>query len=74
MKKMTIDRFDGIYAICEDKDRNFFEIELGELPQGAKAGEKRRAVKSACRKSRRSSSAFKAACTQKKRGFAKWDV
>ena len=39
MKKMTIDRFDGIYAICEDKDRNFFAIELGELPQGAKAGD-----------------------------------
>ncbi len=39
MRKMTIDRFDGIYAICEDKDKNFFAIELGELPQGAKAGD-----------------------------------
>lgn len=39
MKKMTIDRFDGVYAICEDKDKNFFAIELGELPQGAKAGD-----------------------------------
>lgn len=39
MKKMTIDRFDGIYAICEDKDKNFFAIEFAELPQGAKAGD-----------------------------------
>lgn len=39
MKKMTIDRFDGVYAICEDKDKNFFAIELGEMPQGAKAGD-----------------------------------
>lgn len=39
MKRMTIDRFDGIYAICEDKDKAFFAIELGELPKGAKAGD-----------------------------------
>ena len=37
MKQITIDRFDGIYAICEDKD--FFAIETSELPQGAKAGD-----------------------------------
>ena len=23
MKQITIDRFDGIYAICEDKDKAF---------------------------------------------------
>lgn len=39
MKKIIIDRFDGVYAICEDKDKNFFGIEIGELPQGAKAGD-----------------------------------
>lgn len=39
MKKIVIDRFDGIYAICADKDKNFFAIELGELPQGTKAGD-----------------------------------
>ena len=32
-------RFDGIYAICEDKDKAFFAIETSELPQGAKAGD-----------------------------------
>ena len=37
MKQITIDRFDGIYAICEDKA--FFAIETSELPQGAKAGD-----------------------------------
>ena len=39
MKKIVIDRFDGIYAICADKDKNFFPIELVELPQGTKAGD-----------------------------------
>lgn len=39
MKKMTIDRFDGIYAICEDQDKAFFAIEINELPKGAKAGD-----------------------------------
>lgn len=39
MKRITIDRFDGIYAICEDKDKAFFAIELSELPKGAKSGD-----------------------------------
>ncbi|MCI5651318.1 MAG: DUF3006 domain-containing protein [Ruminococcus bromii] len=39
MKRITIDRFDGIYAICEDKDKVFFAIELSELPKGAKSGD-----------------------------------
>ena len=39
MKKLIIDRFDGMYAICEDKDKAFFAIEQTELPAGAKAGD-----------------------------------
>lgn len=39
MKRITIDRFEGIYAICEDKDKAFFAIELSELPKGAKSGD-----------------------------------
>ena len=39
MKKMIIDRFDGVYAICEDKDKAFFAIEQTELPAGAKTGD-----------------------------------
>ncbi len=39
MKKMIIDRFDGVYAICEDKDKAFFAIDQTELPSGAKVGD-----------------------------------
>ena len=39
MKKMIIDRFDGTYAICEDKDKAFFAIDQTELPAGAKTGD-----------------------------------
>ncbi|MBP3703959.1 MAG: DUF3006 domain-containing protein [Clostridia bacterium] len=39
MKKMIIDRFDGVYAICEDKDKAFFAIDQSELPEGAKTGD-----------------------------------
>ena len=39
MKKMIIDRFEGIYAICEDRDKAFFAIEQSELPAGVKVGD-----------------------------------
>ena len=39
MKQLIIDRFDGVYAICEDKDRALFAIELGELPANVRAGD-----------------------------------
>ena len=39
MEKMIIDRFDGVYAICEDKDKAYFAIDQTELPAGAKAGD-----------------------------------
>jgi hypothetical protein len=39
MKTLTIDRFEGTYAICEGKDEKFFAIEVSELPKGAKAGD-----------------------------------
>ncbi|QNO16844.1 DUF3006 domain-containing protein [Caproicibacterium amylolyticum] len=38
MKTVSIDRFEGTLAICEDKDGRFFGIETSELPQGAKEG------------------------------------
>lgn len=38
MKKLTIDRFDGIYAICSDSDQKYFAIEVTELPEGAAVG------------------------------------
>lgn len=39
MRTLTIDRLEGIYAICEDENQKFFAIELSELPKGAKAGD-----------------------------------
>ena len=50
-RKIVIDRFEGTYAICEDKDQKFFAIEIAELPQGAKEGhviEKTKHCKIAC--------------------------
>jgi hypothetical protein len=39
MKTLTIDRFEGTYAICEDSDKKFFAIEITEMPKGAKEGD-----------------------------------
>lgn len=43
MKTLTIDRMEGIYAICTDtaqKDKQkFFGIQISELPNGAAAGD-----------------------------------
>lgn len=39
MKRIIIDRFEGTYAICEDKDQKLFAIEISELPQGAHEGD-----------------------------------
>jgi hypothetical protein len=39
LRTLTIDRLEGIYAICEDENQKFFAIELSELPKGAKAGD-----------------------------------
>lgn len=38
MRTVSIDRFEGIYAICEDQDGKFFAIETAELPEGAVEG------------------------------------
>lgn len=37
-KRIVIDRFEGTFAICEDKEQKLFAIEIAELPQGAKEG------------------------------------
>ena len=39
MKTLIIDRFEGTYAICEDKEQKFYAIETSELPQGAREGD-----------------------------------
>ncbi len=38
MKQLIIDRFEGKFAICEDKEQRYFAIETAELPEGAKEG------------------------------------
>lgn len=47
-KTVIIDRFEGVYAICEEqpagkpkgkKDVRYYGIELTELPEGAKEGD-----------------------------------
>lgn len=35
----VIDRFEGIYAICETDDRKWMKIEQSRLPSGAKEGD-----------------------------------
>lgn len=38
MKKIIIDRFEGIYAICENEDKSMFAIEKSELPKDIEEG------------------------------------
>ena len=37
--KVTIDRFEGDYAVCEKPDRTMLNIPKGKLPAGAKEGD-----------------------------------
>lgn len=39
MRYFIIDRFEGEYAICEDKDRKMFAIEKKEISKEAKEGD-----------------------------------
>lgn len=39
MKNLIVDRFEGVYAICEDEEKKFFAIELAELPKGVREGD-----------------------------------
>lgn len=39
MMKVTIDRFEGDYAVCEKEDRTMMNIERHRLPDGAREGD-----------------------------------
>lgn len=39
MRKLFVDRFDGVYAICEDSERKLFALPVNELPDGVKEGD-----------------------------------
>ena len=36
---LSIDRFDGDYAICQDDNEKLYEIKMSELPENAKLGD-----------------------------------
>lgn len=38
MKRLVIDRLDGIYAICIDDDKKYYAIAISELPENAAVG------------------------------------
>jgi hypothetical protein len=37
--KVVIDRFEGIYAVCEKEDRSIINVEIEKLPLKAKEGD-----------------------------------
>ena len=39
MKSLTIDRFEGKIAVCENEDGDAVEIDKNELPKEAKVGD-----------------------------------
>ena len=39
MIKVIIDRFEGIYAVCETENKEYINIPKSELPQGIKEGD-----------------------------------
>lgn len=39
MKKLKIDRTEGTFFICEDKEKKMFAIERNEMPKEAKCGD-----------------------------------
>lgn len=39
MKILSVDRFDGPFAICEDDCGNMFAIDIAELPNDTKSGD-----------------------------------
>ena len=39
MKKLIIDRFEGVYAICEQEDKTFINVPKYKLPPECKEGQ-----------------------------------
>lgn len=39
MRTLKVTNMEGIYAICTDKDKKFFAIQLSELPHGVTVGD-----------------------------------
>ena len=39
MQQLIVDRFEGIYVICEDQEKKLFAIEKNEAPANVKEGD-----------------------------------
>lgn len=39
MQYLTVDRFEGTYVICEDREKKLFAIEKNEAPTNLKEGD-----------------------------------
>ena len=39
MRKLKVDRIDGTFVICTDKEKKFFAIEKEEIPAQVKQGD-----------------------------------
>ena len=39
MRVLSVDRFEGVYVICVDKNKKMYAIELQEMPEGVKKGD-----------------------------------
>lgn len=39
MRKLKVDRIDGTFVICTDKEKKFFAIEKAEIPAEVKQGD-----------------------------------
>ena len=38
MRKLIVDRYEGQYTVCEDKEQKFFAIDTSEMPSDATPG------------------------------------
>jgi translation elongation factor P/translation initiation factor 5A len=39
MKRYVVDRFEGLYAICENEEKEFLNIKIEDLPPETKEGD-----------------------------------
>lgn len=40
MRKLVVEKTEGTYTICVDKEKKYFAIETSEIPEAVKAGDK----------------------------------
>lgn len=39
MRELIVDRFEGVYCICEDMERNIFALPISDLPDEVAVGD-----------------------------------